>query len=165
DAFDSRFHEVRLPRAVFHDPNLPGGYGPFNILAHGDRIFVTYAEQSGGNDELHGPGLGFVDEYNNLGLSVRRVASAGTLNAPWGLAIAPDGFGDLGGALLVGNFGDGRINVFIHRHFAGQLRDANNHPITIDGLWALLPGTTTTGGINTIWFSSGPNHQNDGVRG
>ena len=69
------------------------------------------------------------------------------------------------GALLVGNFGDGRINVFTNGHFAGQLRDTHNKKITIDGLWALLPGTATTGGTNTIWFSSGPNDEGDGLLG
>ncbi len=70
---------------------------------------------------------------------MHRIASHGTLNAPWGLAIAPAGFGDLAGSLLVGNFGDGRINVFTDGHFAGQLRDTHNRRITIDGLWAFFP--------------------------
>lgn len=165
DVFDSRFHRVVLPGFFFHDPRLPKGYGPFNVFVNGHDVIVTYAKQSGGTDEVHGPGLGFVDEYSNFGLDVRRIASRGTLNAPWGMAIAPDGFGHLGGALLVGNFGDGRINVFIHGRFAGQLRDKHNRPITIDGLWALLPGTATTGGSNTLWFSSGPGDEEHGLVG
>jgi uncharacterized protein (TIGR03118 family) len=149
-----------------HDPRLPKGYGPFNIMVNDDNVFVTYAKQKSGDaDEVHGPGLGFVDEFGNLGRSVRRIASHGTLNAPWGLAIAPPGFGRIGGALLVGNFGDGRINVFMNGHFAGQLRDTANRKITIDGLWALLPGTASTGGTNSVWFSSGPNDENDGLVG
>ncbi len=166
DAFDSHFHLVNLPPAVFHDPRLPKGYAPFNIMVDDGHIFVTYAkQQAGSNDEAHGPGLGFVDEFRNFGLTVQRIASRGTLNAPWGLAIAPPGFGRISGALLVGNFGDGRINVFTNGHFAGQLRDTHNKKITIDGLWALLPGTATTGGTNTIWFSSGPNDEGDGLLG
>ena len=166
DVFNGKFHRVPLPPIFFHDRHLPKGYAPFNILANGDRVIVTYAKQSaGGVDEVDGAGLGFVDEYRNLGLSVHRIASRGTLNAPWGLVIAPAGFGKLGGALLVGNFGDGRINVFIHDHFVGQLRDTYNHRITIDGLWALLPGTASTGGANTLWFSSGPDGESHGLVG
>jgi len=119
----------------------------------------------GSEDEAHGPGLGVVDEFTDFGTRVQRVATHGTLNAPWGLAIAPAGFGDLAGDLLVGNFGDGRINVFHHGHFAGQLRNARNRAITIDGLWALLPGTATTGGTNTVWFSAGPHDEMDGLVG
>jgi uncharacterized protein (TIGR03118 family) len=166
DVFDRKFHQVRLPGVFFHDRHLPKGYSPFNVLVNGDDIFVTYAKLSaGGLDEVDGPGLGFVDEYHNFGLTVHRVASRGTLNAPWGLVIAPAGFGRLGGALLVGNFGDGRINVFAHGHFAGQLRDTHNRHITIDGLWALLPGTASTGGANTLWFSSGPSDESHGLVG
>jgi uncharacterized protein (TIGR03118 family) len=165
DVFDSRFRRVVLPDFFFHDPRLPKGYGPFNVFVDGSAVIVTYAKQSGGTDEEHGPGLGFVDEYRNFGLDVQRIASRGTLNAPWGVAIAPKGFGHISGALLVGNFGDGRINVFIHGRFAGQLSDKHNCPITIDGLWALLPGTATTGGANTLWFSSGPGDEEHGLVG
>lgn len=165
DVFNSAFHRVVLPGNFFHDRHLPKGYAPFDILVNGDSAFVTYAKGSGGADEVDGPGLGFVDEYRNFGLTVHRIASRGTLNAPWGLAIAPAGFGKLGGALLVGNFGDGRINVFTHGHFLGQLRDTNNHRITIDGLWALLPGTASTGGANTLWFSAGPGDESHGLVG
>jgi uncharacterized protein (TIGR03118 family) len=94
-----------------------------------------------------------------------RIASHGTLNAPWGLTIAPSGFGSFTGALLVGNFGDGRISAFRGDHFLGLLRDAGNRPVTIDGLWALLPGTATTGGVGTLWFSAGPNDEQDGLVG
>jgi uncharacterized protein (TIGR03118 family) len=151
---------------LFRDPRLPRGYSPFNVFVNGDSVIVTYAKLSkGGLDEVDGPGLGVVDEYTNFGLTVHRIASHGTLNAPWGVAIAPPGFGDLAGSLLIGNFGDGRINVFTNGHFAGQLRDTDNRKITIDGLWALLPGTASTGGVGTIWFSSGPNGESDGLLG
>jgi uncharacterized protein (TIGR03118 family) len=166
DVFNDKFHRVVLPSKFFHDRHLPKGYAPFNILANGDSVIVTYAKRSaGGVDEVDGAGLGFVDEYHTFGLIEHRIASRGTLNAPWGLAIAPAGFGKLGGALLVGNFGDGRINVFTHDHFVGQLRDTYNLPITIDGLWALLPGTATTGGANTLWFSAGPDGESHGLVG
>jgi uncharacterized protein (TIGR03118 family) len=93
------------------------------------------------------------------------VASHGTLNAPWGLAIAPASFGPFAGDLLVGNFGDGRINVFHGTEFLGQLRDQDNHKITIDGLWALQPGTANTGGAGTVWFSAGPDEETHGLVG
>jgi uncharacterized protein (TIGR03118 family) len=166
DAFDGKFQPVRLPKGAFRDPHLPNGYAPFNIVPDGDKVLVTYAKQDADReDDVAGPGFGFVDRYSDFGRDVNRVASRGTLNAPWGLAIAPAGFGKLGGDLLVGNFGDGRINVFEHDHFIGQLRDAHNQCITIDGLWALLPGTATTGGVNTLWFSSGPDEEANGLVG
>jgi uncharacterized protein (TIGR03118 family) len=166
DVFDKDFHLVKLPKGVLHDPKLPKGYAPFNVLAVDDHIFVTYAKQvPGQTDEAHGAGLGIVDEYSNLGRRVERIAAFGTLNAPWGLAIAPKGFGKFTGSLLVGNFGDGRINVFRDDHFLGQLRDTRNQPITIDGLWALLPGTTATGGPGTLWFSAGPDDEANGLVG
>jgi uncharacterized protein (TIGR03118 family) len=166
DIFDSSFNLVPLSGFLFRDRTLPAGYSPFGLLVNGDSVVVTYAKLSaGGVDEVDGPGRGFVDEYTNFGTTVHRIASHGTLNAPWGVAIAPAGFGNLAGSLLVGNFGDGRINVFTDGHFAGQLRDTNNRTITIDGLWALLPGTASTGGVGTIWFSSGPNDESNGLLG
>jgi uncharacterized protein (TIGR03118 family) len=164
--FDKHFHQVKLPKNVFRDRKLPKGYAPFNVHVVRDDIYVTFAlQQAGSIDEAHGPGLGFVDKFSNFGRKVKRIASRGTLNAPWGLAIAPRGFGKFSGALLVGNFGDGRINVFRGDHFLGQLRNTNNQTIVIDGLWALLPGTRSTGGVGTLWFSSGPDEENDGLVG
>ncbi len=166
DVFDRTFHKLALPHQFFHDPKLPKGYAPFNVMVAGDTVYVTYAKQvPGSEDEAHGPGLGIVDAYTDLGLTVHRVASHGTLNAPWGLAIAPASFGTFAGALLVGNFGDGRINVFRNDHFAGQLRDTGGHKIAIDGLWALLPGTANTGGVGTLWFSAGPGDESHGLLG
>src|SRR5262249_14236509 len=105
DVFDKDFQLVNLPEDVFHDPELPEGYAPFNVHAVEDDIFVTYALRQGdSNDEAHGSGLGIVDEYFHFGREVERIASHGVLNAPWGLAIAPSGFGKFTGALLVGNF-------------------------------------------------------------
>ncbi len=166
DVYDKKFNRLTLPKNVFKDPHLPEGYAPFNVRAFGDRIIVTYAlQQAGSTDEAHGPGLGIVNEFTHFGRKVERIASHGTLNAPWGLAIAPKGFGKFTGALLVGNFGDGRINVFRDQHFLGQLRDTDNQPVTIDGLWSLLPGTASTGGLGTLWFSAGPDDEANGLVG
>ena len=166
DVFDENFNRVNLPDSFFRDRNLPEGFAPFNVLAVGEKVFVTYAKQdAAAADDVHGPGLGFVDLFTNFGTKLRRIASEGTLNAPWGLAIAPKGFGEFSGDLLVGNFGDGRINVFDRDGFKGQLRDENGETIVIDGLWSLLPGTETTGGEGTLWFSAGPDDETHGLVG
>lgn len=165
-AFDSHFHQVRLPAGTFNDRRLPRGYAPFNVMARGGAVYVTYAKQVPGSvDEAHGRGLGFVDKFTHFGMTVKRIASRGALNAPWGLTMAPRAWGHLAGDLLVGNFGSGRIDVYRHGQFAGQLQNASHHPITIDGLWALQPGTASTGGVDSVWFSSGPNDEKDGLVG
>ena len=166
DVFDRTFRQVDLAGDLFKDPRLPAGYAPFDIMTNGDAVTVTYAKQQAGSaDEQDGPGLGIVDQFQHVGTSVTRIASHGTLNAPWGLAIAPPGFGKFTGALLVGNFGDGRISAFRGDHFLGQLRTASDGPVSIQGLWALLPGTATSGGVGTLWFSAGPNDEQDGLVG
>jgi uncharacterized protein (TIGR03118 family) len=168
DVFDKQFQRVALPDAFFHDRFLPKGYAPFNVAALGDVVYVAYAKQdAAGEDEVAGHGLGFVDRFDALGLVAHRVASHGSLNAPWGLAIAPASFGRFAGDLLVGNFGDGRINVYGARtgNFRGQLRDAADNPIAIDGLWDLKPGTANTGGADGLWFSAGIDDEAHGLVG
>ncbi|MEU8261119.1 TIGR03118 family protein [Micromonospora sp. NPDC048999] len=166
DVFDEHFDKVDFSDVRFQDPDLPEGFAPFNAFAVGERVYVSYAEQdAAAHDDVPGEGLGFVDLFTDFGRQVSRVASMGTLNAPWGMAIAPNSFGSFAGDLLVGNFGDGRINVFNGTEFQGQLQDAEGDAITIDGLWALLPGTATTGGQGTLWFSSGPDNEQHGLVG
>ena len=90
DVFDGDFHRVDLPETAFHDRDLPKAYAPFGVIATGSTVYVSYAKQQpGSTDEAHGVGLGFVDRYTNFGLEVERIASHGTLNAPWGMTIAP----------------------------------------------------------------------------
>jgi uncharacterized protein (TIGR03118 family) len=171
DVFDSTFTRMKTPWWAFRDFNLPKGYGPFNVQQLNGRIFVAYAKvdpKSG--DEIAGRGLGFVDEYTVDGKLVTRVASRGTLNAPWGLALAPTAWGEPAGTLLVGNFGDGRINILQPKshgryEFAGQVRNTHGKTLVIDGLWALLQGTATTGGTDSLWFSAGPNDESHGLLG
>ena len=171
DVFDSSFHPVKLPRWAFRDVRLPRGYAPFNVQTLHGRIFVAYALlDPKTNDEVAGPGRGFVDVYTVGGRLITRVASRGTLNAPWGLALAPAAWGLPAGTLFVGNFGDGHISVFrpsSYRgyHFAGQLRGSNGRTLAIDGLWALLQGTATTGGTDVLWFSAGPDDESHGLLG
>jgi uncharacterized protein (TIGR03118 family) len=154
----------------FVDPGLPSGYAPFNISKLGNTIYVTYAVQNG-KDDLPGPGHGIVTAFDENGNFLGRIGTMGTLNSPWGLAIAPGGFGSLSGDLLVGNFGDGRLNVFSADPnlpgFLGQLTDATTgNPLSIDGLWGLIPGNGNgAGSVNDIYFTAGPNGESGGVLG
>jgi uncharacterized protein (TIGR03118 family) len=152
----------------FTDPNLPANYAPFNIQLLGDKLYVTYALQGSGKDEQDGRGLGIVNVFDTQGNLLGRVGSMGTLNAPWGLAIAPSSFGSFAGDLLVGNFGDGMINAFdlSNNSFAGQLLGTDGQPLKIDGLWALTAGNgSSAGDTNTIYFSAGPNDESHGLFG
>ncbi|HEY8976874.1 MAG TPA: TIGR03118 family protein, partial [Burkholderiaceae bacterium] len=127
----------------FTDPNLPSGYVPFNVQNLGGSLYVTYARREGNDtDETAGAGFGYVDRYDLQGNLLARVASGGVLDAPWGLAIAPSSFGALAGALLVGNFGDGRISAYdlATDTFVGQLKGVGGAPLAIDGLWGLSVG-------------------------
>jgi uncharacterized protein (TIGR03118 family) len=113
-----------------------------------------------------------VDEFSTDGHLISRIATGGALNAPWGVAIAPASFGSAAGSLLLGNFGDGRINIIArHGHefgdgVTGQVRVASTgQPFAEPGLWSLLPGTATTGGTNALWFTAGINHEQNGLLG
>lgn len=176
DVFDSNFQLVTEPSWAFHDPTLPKDLAPFNTQTLDGNVFVAYAvPDPADHDEKVGKGLGAVDEFTPDGRLVARIARGQSLNAPWGLAIAPKSWGALGGALLVGNFGDGRINVlpalpFGHHRFlpivVGQLADSTTgKPITIDGLWALTPGTAAEGGTDSLWFSAGTDDEKHGLLG
>jgi len=153
----------------FTDPNLPAGFAPFGIQRLGDTIYVTYALQDAdGRDDVAGDGNGFVSAFDLQGNFLDRVGSRGKLNSPWGLAIAPDSFGTFAGDLLVGNFGDGRINVFdpTSHDFLGQLSDANGQPIVIDGLWGLMVGNgVAAGDVDKVYFTAGPNDEAHGLFG
>ena len=115
----------------------------------------------------HGPGLGFVDVYTQNGRMVARLASHGALNAPWGLVRAPASFGRFSGALLVGNFGDGRINAYNFKtgQWLGNLRRPNGDPIAINGLWGLRFGNGVAGGPNDLLFSAGIQDEAHGLLG
>ena len=154
---------------AFVDPGLPSGYAPFNVQNLGGTLYVTYAQQDADkHDEIAGAGFGFVDSYDLQGNLLSRVASGGTLDAPWGLAIAPSSFGAMAGALLVGNFGDGRINAYdaTSHAFLGQVLDAANGALAIDGLWAISPGNDGNAGSRArLYFTAGPGGEAHGVFG
>lgn len=167
DVFNRRFVRLHVPR-LFHDRNLPRGYAPFNVAAIAGRVIVTYAKQdSAAHDDVRGAGHGFVDVYTDYGAFMRRLVSRGDLNSPWGLVRAPSTFGSWAGQLLVGNFGNGRIHAYRLSNGAelGTLRGVHNHPVVIDGLWALLRGDPIAGGSNAVWFSAGPAHEAHGLLG
>ena len=173
DVFDASFNLLDLPGA-FVDPKLPGGYGPFGIANLGGQIFVAYAQQDADQeDEVAGQGRGFVSQFDLDGNYVRRVASHGQLNAPWGLARAPSNFGAFGGDLLVGNFGDGEINAYEQQpdgsyERVGSLRGSDHKPIVIDGLWAIDFGKgnlTNNGPTDTLFFTAGPEEETHGLFG
>ena len=164
---DSHFHRVATP-GMFEDAMLPPRFAPFGIQAIGGWIVVSYAKRElGGTDEEHGAGLGFVDVFSREGTLVSRLVSRGKLNAPWGLVRAPAGFGRFGGALLVGNFGDGRINAYdlSSGQFLGALHRPDGRPVAIEGLWGLRFGNGVTAGPNELLFSAGIDDESHGLLG
>lgn len=172
DVFDTNW---TLVPGGFVDPNLPDGYAPFGIQTIGNIVYVTYALQDEDKeDEIAGPGNGFVDAYDLLGNLVRRVASGGVLNAPWGIALAPDDFGKFSNDLLIGNFGDGKIHAFSPDKLEGNgqyqqhgpLHSVDGAPLVIDGLWALQFGNGAAAGPRTtLFFTAGPADEEGGLFG
>ena len=168
EAYDSTFTPVELPGGLFVDPRLPAGYGPFGIAEINGKLYVTFAKQDATlHDDVAGRGHGFVDVFTNDGALVRRLVTRGALDSPWGLALAPAGFGQFSGDLLVGNFGNGHINVCNPATGAhlGQLRRQNGRPIAIDGLWGLRFGNGNAAKTNELIFSAGPDDESHGLLG
>ncbi len=151
----------------FTDTTLPPGYSPFGIQALGHGIIAVTFALKNGHDDVKGAGHGFVDLFSEGGVLIRRFASHGALNSPWGVAIAPDNFGPASGRVLIGNFGDGRINTYSTSGvFLGPLRDAHNNPIEIYGLWSIKFGNGgLAGATNELFFTAGPNQEADGLFG
>jgi uncharacterized protein (TIGR03118 family) len=167
DIFDGTFAPVP-DTGLFNDPSLPTGYAPFNVAEIRGQIFVTYAKQDAdAHDDVAGPAHGFVDVYTTSGAFVERFATHGVLDSPWGMTIAPASFGQFGGDLLIGNFGDGRIHAFDPStgDVLGILRSTSGRPLEIDGLWGLMVGDAVAGGPNAVWFSAGPDEESHGLLG
>ena len=170
DVFDSTF-AAAMP-GTFKDPMLPTGYAPFNVQNLGGKLYVAYALQNASQSfATPGAGNGYVDVFDTAGTLVQRLISAGHLNAPWGLAIAPATFGDFGNDLLVGNFGDGTINVFnpTTGAYIATLHDVIGASIVVPNLWALQVGNGGSGGDpNAVYFTAGipgPDGGNHGLFG
>jgi uncharacterized protein (TIGR03118 family) len=160
EVYDTNFKLV----TTFTDTKVAAGYAPFNVQVLGGKLYVTFALQNADrHDDVAGRGHGYVDVFNldgspGLDGGKERLISRGRLDSPWGLAIAPSSFGKLAGALLVGNFGNGRINAFNATTGAsmGTLRDPDGEPIVIDGLWALRVGNGGRGGdADKVYFTAG----------
>ena len=157
-----------LPDNAFADPKLKKGYAPFNIVPINGKLFVTYAVQDETrHDDLNGISHGIVDVYDLDGSGQERFAQHGQLNSPWGVAVAPASFAQFAGDILIGNFGNGHINVYSpDGEFLDKLRDPNGQAIVIDGLWTLRVGNGGNGGLmNTVYFTAGPNGESDGLFG
>jgi uncharacterized protein (TIGR03118 family) len=167
EMYDKNFHQVK----TFTDPNVDANFAPFGIQNIGGKLYVTFAKQKlpDKHDDDAGPGNGFVDVFSTDGTLVRRFASHGTLNSPWGLALAPGHFGQFSDHLLVGNFGDGRINAFDldSGEFNAQLIDPEGNPLTINGLWALQfgNGAPNGGSRQKLFFTAGIADESHGLFG
>ena len=170
DVFSSSFAKVSgSGMFAFVDPHLPKGFSPFNIQNINDHLFVTYAKREDDeHDETAGPSLGAVNEFDGSGNLLRRFASRGRLNAPWGVALAPATFGKFANDILIGNFGDGTINAFdaATGEFKGQLKGTNHRALKLDGLWGMAFGNGFNNQpVDTLFFAAGPDDENHGVYG
>jgi len=164
DVFDRNF--IYKPNIRLVDPAIPSGYAPFNIFTMDGELIVTYAKQKQPAkivDDL-GPGHGFVNIFRTDGTLVRRLASNGTLNSPWGIGVTRE-FGNQGGDILIGNHGDGRINIYAKNGtYKGQVKDNRGQPISIEGLWAIA-FMENGGSDGKLYFTAGPDSEHHGLFG
>jgi uncharacterized protein (TIGR03118 family) len=151
----------------FTDPKIPAGFAPFGIQNINGDLFITYAKQNAEkHDDVAGKGNGFVDVFDTDGHLLRRFATRGKLNSPWGVARASFAFGRFSGDILIGNFGDGKINVFASDgNFLATVKDPNGKALVIDGLWTLTLGGGAKSSSDTLFFTAGPNGETDGLFG
>jgi uncharacterized protein (TIGR03118 family) len=167
DVYDATFHPTSVSGG-FVDHQVPSDYGPFNIMNIQGNLYVAYAKKDpNSDDELAGAGFGFVDVFDTDGNLLKRLAKHGTLNAPWGMALAPTGFGRFSNRLIVGNFGDGAISAYDPRSgkFEGRLKSGGKL-LKIDGLWGIAFGNGVLNQpTDTLFFAAGPHDENDGVYG
>ena len=165
DVFDATFAKI----SSFTDATMPVGFAPFGIQNINGLLYVTYAKQNPAkHDDVPGAGNGYVDVFNMNGTLNKRLVSTGLLNSPWGLAMAPSGYGKVSNALLVGNFGDGKINAYDSTSGAlvATMNTTAGTPLVIDGLWGLSFGNGAGAGpTSTLFFSAGPNGESTGLFG
>ena len=166
DVFDTYFHQVQMPANAFYDPGLPNGYVPYNVQEIGGRIYVAYALQAGNQDDaMRGTGYGLVSIFDSNGKLIGRLKSGSELNAPWGIAMAPPGFGTYANMLLIGNSGDGTIAVYDpdSGEFKGLLKAMNGYLITLQGLHGLYSESKSPG--RKVYFCAGIEEQEHGLFG
>jgi len=165
EMYDSTFHLIK----TFTDPTVPPGYAPFGIRNIDGNLYVTFALQNAAkHDDVAGAGHGFVDIFDTNGTRIKRLVSRGPLNSPWGLALAPADFGRFSNHLLIGNFGDGKINAFDlgDGEFKDALEDSDGKPLVNNGLWSLWFGDgLALGNPNELFFTAGINDEADGLLG
>ncbi len=163
DVFDRAFNSVTLAGS-FTDPGLPAGFAPHGIHIINNQIFVTYGMQNAAkHDPVVGAGNGVVDIFDFNGNFVQRFATAGVLNAPWGVAFSAANFGQFSNAVLIGNFGDGTINAFdTNGNSLGKLVDTNGNQLVNPGLWELLFGVSGSD-AETLYFTAGGPNQTSGL--
>ncbi len=169
EVYDATFHRTAFSANAFVDPHLPRGYAPFNVVPIAGKLFVTYAVQDADKeDDVAGQGHGIIDTFSLTGQMLARFAQHGQLDSPWGVALAPAGFGQFNGDLLIGNFGNGHINAFnpTTGEFIDKVRNPHGQAIAIDGLWTIMFGNDGSGGDpHTLYFTAGPNDESDGLFG
>jgi uncharacterized protein (TIGR03118 family) len=169
EVYDNNFIPHVFSPTAFTDPDLPEGYGPFNVQAVGNAVVVAYAKQDeDAEDEVAGPGLGYVDVYSPNGVLQMRLQHGPWLNAPWGVALAPPNFGELSNMLLVGNFGSGLIAAFDPStgDFVSFLQHTKGAPIKINGLWGIEFGNGANAGpANALFFAAGVANEHHGLFG
>jgi len=178
--YDRDDHDHDRDRDNDHDRDHHYGYdggkehrssfAPFNVQAIGTNLYVAYAKQDDKKtDEVAGAGLGFVDVFDTDGRRLARLQHGSWFNAPWGMALAPGEFGEFSHSLLVGMFGSGQIAAFnpVNGRFIGLVKKPDNSTLSIEGLWALGfgAGNANSGPYNTLFFTAGPNDENDGIFG
>jgi len=169
DVFTGTFAPTTVASG-FLDPTIPAGFSPFNIQNLGGSLYVAYAKV-GINGPASGVGNGFVRKFDTDGKrDLNFGIDNGELNAPWGLTSAPNSFGIFGGALLVGNFGEGNPSIHAYNPtngaFLGTLKDESGTGIAIDELWALQFGNGGSGGdVNTLYFTAGIAEEEHGLFG
>jgi uncharacterized protein (TIGR03118 family) len=160
DVFDKTFTKVQLSPNQFFDPNLPANFTPFGIASINGTVYVSYALlDPDGTKQQNGAGNGVVDAYDPSGHFMKRIATQGTLNSPWGMVTAPTGFGSYSGDLLVGNFGDGTIDVFSPDTgaFVAAMANADGSTFRQAGIWGLSFGNNALNQpLNTLFFAAGP---------
>ena len=169
DVYNKNWEKI-MEQAAFNDPDLPAGYSPFNIQTIDGMIYVTYAKKNAQTgEEETGNGKGYINVFNPNGSLVKRFASQGKLNAPWGIVEAPAGFWGSGSQLtnmiLVGNFGNGQINVFDENGNSMGTLQSKGKPIEIDGLWGIAFPPATSYNSTYLYFAAGPGTEQHGLMG
>ena len=162
DVFDRQYRLIARPGA-FVDPHLESGLAPYNVAAMAGKIYVAYAPTPGVEAAVDGA----IDVYNLRGGFLRRLVTGGRLDEPWGMVMAPAGWGHLGGTLLVGNEEDGRINAYdpMTGAYRGTVRDSSGKAIENDGLWGLAFGNGVFGTPQTLIFAAGIDEYEHGLIG